>query len=524
MANLLSVPLRVGRKRSGSFSEARSIARSLSTERPGTPRPTDLEATGHCQDSKTAAFKKPASLRESRSRFFSSMDSINTKSSIQQNSSLSMEVLRNSFMGFSEPRGQGQPQMSEAPEVQSQRHLGNLTDLSNEELMKMDFYSNYNPTSVTLSHFLDHSSGGGTVEDSFLFLRREIPVRIANIMKELELLPEELLAQPTCMEIINEYGQTFHEILQFENVENNSENHEKFNQVLTEIRKRHQDVVPQMANALNGLKESGKLVVNTKDRLNKAIQYFLDRLYMHRISVHMLIATHKSMFCPEESGKNTRLLGTIDPMCDPAQVAEEAYESAAFLCDNEYMDHPKLNIKISNRVDDTDTVNFVYIPSHLYHMFFEVFKNSMRATMEFHEDAETLPEIDVHIVKSSDDITIKISDQGGGISRSTAANVFLYLYTSADSVQLKGGNTGGTTDTNTPMHGLGYGLPLSKLYAKYFGGDIEIASCDGHGTDAYIYLKALETDARENLPIFNASSAARIKDTKNQVEDWTKNE
>lgn len=186
MANLLSVPLRVGRKRSGSFSEARSIARSLSTERPGTPRPTDLEAMGHCQDSKTVDFKKPASLRESR--FFSSMDSINTKSSIQQNSSLSMEVLRNSFMGFTEPRAQRQSQMSETSDVQDPRHLGQLTDLSNEELMKMDFYSNYNPTSVTLSHFLDHSSGGGTVEDSFLFLRREIPVRIANIMKELEVL------------------------------------------------------------------------------------------------------------------------------------------------------------------------------------------------------------------------------------------------------------------------------------------------------------------------------------------------
>ena len=190
MANLLSVPLRVGRKRSGSFSEARSIARSLSTERPGTPRPTDLETSGHCHDSKACDFKKPASLRESR--FFSSMDSINTKSSIQQNSSLSMEVLRNSFMGFTEPRGQrqmsGQSQMSETSEVQGPRHLGQLTDLNNEELMKMDFYSNYNPTSVTLSHFLDHSSGGGTVEDSFLFLRREIPVRIANMMKEIAVL------------------------------------------------------------------------------------------------------------------------------------------------------------------------------------------------------------------------------------------------------------------------------------------------------------------------------------------------
>ena len=58
--------------------------------------------------------------------------------------------------------------------------------LSPEEMMKMEFYSKFSPTSVTLSHFLDHSSGGGTVEDSFLFLRREIPVRLANMMMELE--------------------------------------------------------------------------------------------------------------------------------------------------------------------------------------------------------------------------------------------------------------------------------------------------------------------------------------------------
>ena len=44
---------------------------------------------------------------------------------------------------------------------------------------------------------------------------------------------------------------------------------------------------------------------------------------------------------------------------------------------------------------------------------------------------------------------------------------------------------------------------LTNLLTRYFGGDIQIASCDGHGTDAYIYLKALETDAREKLPTFN---------------------
>ena len=222
-----------------------------------------------------------------------------------------------------------------------------------------------------------------------------------------------------------------------------------------------------MAGALTGMRASGNLVVNKEDNLNKAIQYFLDRLYMARISVHMLIAHHKSLFCPEESKNNSRLQGTIDPMCNPTKVAEEAYAQAAFVCDSMYMDHPKLNIKTSNMVDDTDTVNFVYIPNHLYHMFFEVFKNSMRATMEFHEDADVPPEIDVHIVKSSDDITIKISDKGGGISRTVSDNVFLYLYTTVEGVSLPTGDMGGgTTSTGTIMHGLGYGLPLSRLYSR----------------------------------------------------------
>ena len=58
--------------------------------------------------------------------------------------------------------------------------------LNEEEMMKMNFYSKFTPTSVSLSHFLDHSSGGGTIEQSFVFLRREIPVRLANMMMELE--------------------------------------------------------------------------------------------------------------------------------------------------------------------------------------------------------------------------------------------------------------------------------------------------------------------------------------------------
>ena len=42
MANLLLKVPGPLRKRSGSFSEARGLARSLSVERPGTPRPVEM--------------------------------------------------------------------------------------------------------------------------------------------------------------------------------------------------------------------------------------------------------------------------------------------------------------------------------------------------------------------------------------------------------------------------------------------------------------------------------------------------
>lgn len=38
----------------------------------------------------------------------------------------------------------------------------------------------------------------------------------------------------------------------------------------------------------------------------------------------------------------------------------------------------------------------------------------------------------------------------------------------------------GTGDSVT-MAGYGYGLPISRLYARYFGGDLQIISMEGYG-------------------------------------------
>jgi len=48
--------------------------------------------------------------------------------------------------------------------------------------------------------------------------------------------------------------------------------------------------------------------------------------------------------------------------------------------------------------------------------------------------------------------------------------------------------------------GFGYGLPLSRLHARYFGGDLEVISMDGFGTDSYVVLNKL-MNSPEPLPV-----------------------
>ncbi|CAF4977041.1 unnamed protein product [Rotaria socialis] len=64
-------------------------------------------------------------------------------------------------------------------------------------------------------------------------------------------------------------------------------------------------------------------------------------------------------------------------------------------------------------------------------------------------------------------------------------------------------------------------MDTSRLYARYFNGDLEIHSIDGHGTDAYIYLQAVEDQASEWLPICNRAAYEYYVSRKYQS-DWTK--
>ncbi|KRY40241.1 Kinesin-like protein KIF14, partial [Trichinella spiralis] len=224
---------------------------------------------------------------------------------------------------------------------------------------------------------------GGQLE-SYTYLQKELLVRFANTMKEIECLPAGI------MDIVNH-------------------------------------------------SEKQHLV------FEKHLNYFLNRFYLMRII--MRFAKLKN------DGKHT--CDRIDPDCDVAGVLEVE--------------------------DEGKPIRIAYIPSHLFHITFELLKNALRAVVEHHGNKGTdseLPPVQVTIYKGKVDLSLKIHDEGGGIPRMAMDKLFAYHYTTAPKPV-----------DRCPMAGLGYGLPLSRLYAWYFHGDMTVVSFEGFGTDACIYLK-----------------------------------
>jgi signal transduction histidine kinase len=185
----------------------------------------------------------------------------------------------------------------------------------------------------------------------------------------------------------------------------------------------------------------------------------------------------------------------------------------------------------SASASDPSVLSVSYVPNHLHHIIFELTKNSMRAVVErYGAQHPDLPPIQVLLVSGADDFSVRISDRGGGFPLQHSPRLFSWLHTTASPraqqalmrmqfnadartrVDHSAGvgvqriltekmlhNTNGNPDEGlldpnepTPIAGFGYGLPLSRLFGRFFGGDVKVRSMPGHGVDAHVYLPKLD--------------------------------
>jgi pyruvate dehydrogenase kinase 2/3/4 len=350
---------------------------------------------------------------------------------------------------------------------------------------QIDYLSQFKQRGVTLKQLFDFGSclTPETLLIGAQFLHRELPVRLAHRIKELEKLPFGLSAMPSVQLVRNMYLESFSDLIELRRPEDPLDE-ERFTRVLENIKQRHNNVVSVMAKGIQELKQA----LGSKE-LSSEISEFLDRFYMSRIGIRMLIGQHIAV----HNGSSVGYAGLICEKCCPSEVARDATVNAQNLCHLHYTAAPEVEVR-----GNTD-LSFTYISSHLHHMLFELLKNSMRAIVErFGPDSSIWPVIRIVIAEGNEDVTIKVSDEGGGIPRSGISRIWTYLYTTAAAPVLDPGSPY-YNDFQAPLAGLGYGLPISRLYARYFGGDLQVISMEGYGTDAYLHLKRLG-NAEESLP------------------------
>ena len=312
------------------------------------------------------------------------------------------------------------------------------------------------------------------------FLRRELPIRLAHRIHDLGHCAP-LSDMPSVQRVRELYTQSYCEISHFSETIDTPEKEEEFAALIENIYERHSSVLVQMAkgayefrSAVRGQQENYEIQEDTNA--------FLDRFYLDRIGIRVLIGQYLALRQPPV--KN--YVGIICSQTSPYEIVKRAIDDAAFMCSRKYGDAPE--VIMSGRLDLT----FPYVPTHLHYILLELLKNSMRATVEWHGIDEDYPPIKVIIADGdeNEDVVIKVSDEGGGIPRSNIDKIWSYLFTTADP-QIQENIVGNSSDSNggvdhgidSPLAGLGYGLPISRSYCRYFGGDLSIMSMEGYGTD-----------------------------------------
>jgi len=257
---------------------------------------------------------------------------------------------------------------------------------------------------------------------------------------------------------------------------------ESFSVMLDDIKEKHRMV---QANIANGFMEMTRLGVPKKFVQHEDVQNILSRFYTGRIGIRLLIEQHlalrrdseEKLKSPGSAAGSSAFVGCIMTNCKIYDVLMDAAEDARAACKLHLKDAPAV------LVDGDRSLGVQYLPEHLYIILFELFKNSMRATVELHGRQS-----DSHSPLYGDDLPptratiaggqscfVRISDRGGGIPPDSVHRIWNFGHSSAPQGMGE-------------LAGYGHGLPLSRLYARYWGGDIQVLSLENWGVDCHVRL------------------------------------
>lgn len=361
-----------------------------------------------------------------------------------------------------------------------------------------------------------------------------LPIRLAHRIQALRNLPYIVVSNPNISRIYNTYLHSLSILLPYWRAAAalgptddtraiaTLADEVRFTDALSELVATHTDTIPILA---KGFLECRRYI-SPED-----VTRFLDEHLRARIGTRLIAEQHIALHLSSQAHEPTvelqppgTYIGAIDTALRPAQTVESCAGFVADICELRYGARPELCI------DGEPDTTFAFVPMHLEYIVTELLKNAFRATVESRNREPVVvtiaPEPPQIIspqhsesamthIKLLDDsapgVTIRIRDRGGGIPPEVVPNIWSYSFTTfsehddgdvypASSPSPSGPSTSSAGGLNaiasastggSSIAGLGYGLPLSRAYAEYFGGGIAVQSLYGWGTDVYLRLNGV---------------------------------
>jgi pyruvate dehydrogenase kinase 2/3/4 len=393
--------------------------------------------------------------------------------------------------------------------VQDQQQHANDDGMMVVDMEALQDLSSQRPTPLRLADMYKYAviRDHGQRLRNAQFLHRELPIRLAQRAIDLLTLPHGL-NQSTAVKNVASVYLKYLQLFESTPLPVTEKEEEAFTEMLIGIMLDRTSIPMDIARGLQewqiGRGNCEDLdLAQTKEMEDALYRFFTARVGLRFLTEHHILSsmslsskienqqqqnkssTNQHIINDHLSVSSTNFLGCIQTDCNPLEQVEQIAREVTKQTKLEYGVCPEINIIASGEEN-----NFTYVPHHLQYMVAELLKNSCRATIRHStQEEEDLHPIRVVIVNGAEDVSIKIADRGGGVPRSTMQQIFKFAHSTKAKGELAQGE-----DIR------GFGLPLCRIYARYFGGELTLKSMEGYGLDAYLYLPRLG-ESCENLPL-----------------------
>jgi len=407
------------------------------------------------------------------------------------------------------------------------------------------------PTPVRLADMYKYANMPGQRLGNARFLNKELKIRIAQRAVDLLTLPHGLNLAAPIQNVAHTYLLYLRRFLDSPEPTTMADDDE-FSELLKGILLDPTSIPMEIARGISTWRDDRQEDLGPKEaqELEDAlVRFFTARVGLRLLTEHHILSSPKqfSTTNSERLLRNCKInksyangdsrdteIGCIRTKYDPVMEVRKVAAEVTRQTMDVFGVCPEIDIRDCS---SSTASNFTYVPHHMQYMLLELLKNSCKATVlkhhqrprrvvtnsiadnslngdeeEKYNNESELPSIRVVIAKAAEDVSIQISDRGGGVPRSIMNQILQFGYVgkninnkSSNNIDddiaraiLENSDFGKDIITGDRMRG--FGLPLARIYARYFGGELTLKSMEGYGTDAYLYLPRLG-DACENLPL-----------------------